>query len=101
MDAILMTEEYWRNSHLSIAKYYGGIKINEQEYIIVNKMGKDLFHCSIAPGEPADLIRKDFHLLYRKLGREKFMELLKEHDDIETPKDMRRHLKEISNEKNN
>lgn len=87
MTAILMTEEYWANSQFSIARHYGGVNINGIGYIIVNKEGKDLFQCSreadkagrsmaIEPGEPADLIRKDFQKYYRKLGREKFMQVL-------------------------
>lgn len=84
---ILMEEAYWRNSQLSIARLYGGVKLNGHEYIVVNSEGKDLFQCTaeakkagramaIPPGEPADLIRKDFLPLYRKLGRRKFIEIL-------------------------
>lgn len=79
MNAILMTEEFWRNSQLSVAKYFGGCRYNGHEYIIVDKFGRDLFECSriaakegrekaIEPGEPADLIRKDFKGLYKKNG---------------------------------
>lgn len=100
-----MAEEYWRSSPLSIARLYGGIKMNGVDYIIVNKEGKDLFECSeeaekaghgmaIEPGEPADLIRKEFQSLYRKLGRDKFIELLDVHKDIDSPKDMKKYIKE-------
>ena len=41
-ERILFTEEEWRNSQLSVARYYGGIRISGQRYIIVNKEGKDL-----------------------------------------------------------
>lgn len=86
---ILMTEEYWATSQFSVARYYGRIRIGGYEYLIVNKDGKDIFQCSveaekagrdkaIEPGEPADLLRKDFLLLYRKLGRDKFIEILKD-----------------------
>ena len=34
---IIMTEEYWANSHLSIARYYGRIRFSGVEYVIVNK----------------------------------------------------------------
>lgn len=105
MNAILMTEECWVNSQLSIARYYGGIKYDNHEYIIVDKIGRDLFECSaiaqkegrqkaIEPGEPADLIRKDFQPLYRKLGRDKFIEVLKAHPEIEKPKQMQDMMKE-------
>jgi hypothetical protein len=87
MAAILMTEEYWASSQFSVTRYYGRIKINELEYYIVNKEGKDVFECSIEaekegrekaiePGEPADLVRKDFIPFYRKLKRDKFIEVL-------------------------
>lgn len=105
MTPILITEESWRNSQLSIARLYGRVNFDGHEYIIVNKEGKDLFQCSyeankagremaIEPGEPADLVRRDFLPIYRKLGREKFIEVLKAHSHIENPKDMKNYLKE-------
>lgn len=83
-----MTEEYWATSQFSVVRYYGRIRIDGYEYLIVNKEGKDIFQCSveaekagrekaIEPGEPADLVRKDFVLFYRKLGRDKFIEIVK------------------------
>ena len=83
-----MTEEYWANSQFSVARHYGGINISGQEYIIVNKEGKDIFECSriaqkegrdkaIEPGEPADLVLKRLKKVYRKLGREEFIEKVK------------------------
>jgi len=87
---ICMSEEFWANSQFSIARYYGRVKVGGHEYVIVNKEGKDIFECSIEaerkgrekaiePGEPADLCRRDFVPLYRKLGRERFLEILKVH----------------------
>ncbi len=87
---ICMSEEFWANSQFSIARYYGCVKVGGHEYVIVNKEGKDIFECSIEaeregrekaiePGEPADLCRMDFVPLYRKLGRECFLEILKAH----------------------
>lgn len=84
-----MAEEYWASSLLSVARYYGRVKINGNEYYIVDKLGRDLLECSVAAdragsdkaipaGEPADLVRKDFIPYYRKLGRDKFLEVLKE-----------------------
>lgn len=91
---ICMVEEVWRNSQLSIARHYGGIKFGGFEYIIVNKYGKDLFQCSaeaekegrdmaIPPGEPVDLIRKDFLEFYKKLGRDAFYEVLKKNQQTD------------------
>lgn len=86
----MMTEEYWANSQFSIARYYGGITIGKKDYRIVNKQGRDLFELSdpeskyyvgdnnkaIEPGEPADLVLKEWIPIYRKLGRERFIEML-------------------------
>ena len=90
MNAVIMTEEYWANSYFSIARYYGGIKVNGDEYKIVNKDGTTLEELSdprskhyvkegkaILPVEPADLVRKDWIPIYRKLGRDKTIELVK------------------------
>lgn len=101
---VLMTEEYWANSPLSIARYYGTIKAFGCSYIIINKEGKDIFELSaiadklgkdkaIEPGEPADLICRDFISFYKKLGREAFIAVLEKHP--ETPHS---ELKEIFKE---
>lgn len=84
-----MTEEYWANSQLSVARYYGGINLDGKEYIIVDKLGRDLWECSriaeklgkdkaIEAGEPADLILATLQKAYRKLGRERIIALIKE-----------------------
>ena len=86
---LLMAEEYWKESMFSIARHFGQIDINGHQYIIVNKEGKDIFECSeeaeaagremaIEPGEPCDLVRSDLVPAYRKLGRDRIIELLKE-----------------------
>ena len=100
MAAILMEEEFWRNSQFSIAKCYGGINVKiggeTIEYVIVNKEGKDIFECSaeaekagrdkaIEPGEPADLVDKRYVPVYRKMGRKAFIEMIEEFNDL-TPK---------------
>lgn len=43
---ICMAEEYWANSHFSVARYSGGIKAFGHEYLIVNKQGATLFELS-------------------------------------------------------
>ena len=86
---LVMAEEFWANSHFSIARYYGRIKISSNEYIIVNKEGKDIFECSseaekagrdkaIEPGEPCDLVLKQLVPVYRWLGRDEFLKRIKE-----------------------
>ena len=94
-----MTEEYWANSQFSIARYTGAIKLDGHRFVIVDKTGKDIFELSaiaekegreraIEPGESCDLIRTDFIPLYKKYGRDKFIEVLKGHPEVETPKQM-------------
>lgn len=91
MNAVIMTEQCWANSQLSIARYYGGVKIDGHEYKIVNKEGVTLEELSnpsskqyvksgkaIPPGEPADLVRKDWIPVYRKLGRDRTLELVRD-----------------------
>lgn len=86
---LLMTEEFWANSQFSVARYYGGIVLDGRKYIIVDKFGRDLWECSaiaekegrekaIEPGEPADLILESLRFAYRKLGRDRIIELIKE-----------------------
>lgn len=86
---LLMTEEFWANSQLSIARYYGEITFDGRKYIIVDKHGRDLFECSaiakregrdkaIEQGEPADLILSTLRFAYRKLGRDRIIALIKE-----------------------
>lgn len=86
---LVMTEEFWANSQFSIARYYGRIKISSNEYIIVNKEGKDIFECSyeaekagrekaIESGEPCDLVLKQLVPVYRWLGRDEFLKRIKE-----------------------
>lgn len=84
-----MTEEYWANSQLSIARYYGHIRFMGHEYVIVNKDGIDIFALSIMaekqgkdkaiePGEPCDLCLKSLVTSYHKLGRDRIIELIKQ-----------------------
>ena len=86
---LLMTKEFWENSQLRIARYFGGITFEGRQYIIVDKLGRDLFECSaiaeregrdkaIEPGEPADLILSTLRFAYRKLGRDRIIELIKD-----------------------
>lgn len=88
---ICMAEEYWRSSQLSVARFFGGINFNGFEYSIVNKAGITVIELSdpnnkhfvpgdmvIQPGEPCDLVRKDFIPFYAVLGRDAFLSVLKD-----------------------
>lgn len=101
---IVMSEEFWANSQLSVVRYYGQIKMYGCEYVICNKDGKNIFECSleaekegrelaIEPGEPCDLVRTDVVPIYRKLGREKFLEFLDQNTDVWTLKEIKKRLK--------
>lgn len=87
---IIMTEEFWKNSQFSIARFYGGMNLNGKHYSIVNKEGISVRELSdpnspyhvegekvIQPGEPCDLILDDWIPVYKALGRDKTIELVK------------------------
>lgn len=91
---IVMEESVWRNSSLSLAARFGGIKIDGTEYVLLDERGRDLWECTeeadrlgreyaIEPGMPCDLVRKDFARLYRKLGRRKFLAIMRANDDVD------------------
>lgn len=64
---ILMTYENWVNSQLSVARFTGGMRINDHFYFLVSDNSNSL--------EP-DLIREDWEPIYRKLGRTKTIGLI-------------------------
>jgi hypothetical protein len=103
-----MTQEYWRSTQLSIARHFGQCKIGGHNYIIVNEQGKDIFQLSaeaekagrehaIEPGDPADLVRMDFVPFYRKLGRERFLNVLRDNRTADD-KELKVIFNEIINE---
>lgn len=97
--AILMEERYWRNSHLSIARFYGGIQVKgaygkTHQMNIVNKDEITLMELSnpsskhyvgdgmaIKPGEPTDLVDVDYIRYYKSLGRDAFIGILTSHNN--------------------
>lgn len=62
MNTILMTKEVWINSQLSIARFYGEVRINGDRYILL--------------GDEQDLVYDKYAIYYKWLGREKFMQVL-------------------------
>ena len=98
MKTILFTKESWLRSQLSVAKYSGGVQIEDEDgkkrtFLIVNKEGKDLNRVSIPAGEPADLVDKEFIPLYKKLGRNLFIGIVQAN-----PLASRKELKDILTE---
>ena len=86
-ETIIYPEEYWMNSQLATARFFGGCIIKGKEYIIVNKEGvsmqkladkAELDDILIPASEPADLILKEWQPIYRALGRDKLFEFLNE-----------------------
>lgn len=85
-----MTAENWRSGMFSLASIYGGMKWHGKQYLIVNKEGTTLAELSnphsryyvgdgaehaIPPGEPADMVMKEWVPIYKALGRDKVIEL--------------------------
>lgn len=99
-ETILMTENQWANSQFSIARYYGGVRINRKNYMICNKYGIKLVELSnpdskhyvgdgnmaIPPGEPADLVLAEWIPIYKKLGRDRFIEIIESGVSLEEAK---------------
>ena len=86
---LIITEEYWANTQLSVVRYYGHARFMGHEYVIVNKDGIDIFALSIMvekqgkdkaiePGEPCDLCLKSLVTSYHKLGRDRIIELVRQ-----------------------
>lgn len=87
MKAIVMAEEFWANSQFSIVRYTGQCVIDGKTYIIVDKLGRDIFQLSalaekegrskaIEPGEPADLVDSRYVKAYRMMGRDAFLSMI-------------------------
>lgn len=98
---ILMTEDYWMNTPLSITRYYGSVTYCGCEYKICNKNGITLEELSnpnskyyvgdrmaIQPGEPADLVKKEWIPIYKKVGREKIIQMIKQNISLAQAKEI-------------
>ena len=89
INTILITKDYWMNSPLKIARFYGGTRINNKAYLIV--------------GEKEDLVFKKWIPFYNSLGRDRFMELLSKNMPFDEAKkyvnDLLRKEKESKNQK--
>lgn len=95
---IMMTESFWMKTQFSTARHTGGINAFGHSYIIVDKRGHDIFECSreaqlagrdkaIEPGEPADLVDVIYVKMYRKAGREKFIQMVERGLDLKAMKE--------------
>ena len=71
---ILIKEGYWMNSQLSVARFYGGIKFNGEEYVIVPPKN--------------DLLMIKWVPVYKALGRERTVNLIMSGTSLEVAKKM-------------
>lgn len=67
MNAILIHPDYWRNSQLSIARFYGAIDINGTLYLL--------------DGKTDYLVRKDFARFIGNLGFDTVAKAVKRYED--------------------
>lgn len=74
MTPIIIEEGYWMNSQLSVARFYGGIKFNGEEYVIVPPKN--------------DLLLTKWVPVYKKLGRERTIGLIKNGTSLKVAKEM-------------
>lgn len=74
MTPILIEEGYWMNSQLSVARFYGGIKFNGEEYVIVPPKN--------------DLLLSKWVPVFKALGRERTVKLIKNGTSLEVAKQM-------------
>lgn len=68
MESILISPEYWQNSQLSIARHFGGVKVNNKYYVIDPQSNY--------------LVDSKWLSLVRKVGIDKTKEVLKSTNDI-------------------
>lgn len=91
---LLMMKEFWMNTHFSIARHTGGVKINGKDYIVVDKFGRSLYETSIPAGATADLIYVGLRKSYKKLGREVILDALDKGKTLTEIKAMKKPVKE-------
>ena len=91
---LLMTQEFWMNTHFSIAKQTGGVKINGKDYIVVDKYGRTLYEAPIPAGATADLIYVGLQKSYKELGRETIIAALNKGKTLSEIKAMKKPVKE-------
>ena len=92
---LLMEQEYWMNTYYSVARHTGGVKINGEYYIVVDKFGRSLYETSIPAGETADLIYVGLQESYKILGREAVIEALNKGKTLSEIKAMKKPKKEV------
>lgn len=100
MRAVLFAKEFWLYSQLSVAKYAGGIDISEpgdgkRHFLIVNEKGQPFSGNVYQENTPADLVDEKFIPLYKKLGRDLFISIVKANPLI-SRKDLKERLSQAA-----
>lgn len=100
MRAVVFAKEFWLYSQLSVAKYAGGIDISEpgdgkRHFLIVNEKGQPFSGNVYQKNTPADLVDKEFIPLYKKLGRDLFISIVKANPLI-SRKDLKERLSQAA-----
>lgn len=73
---ILYKPSFWMHSQLSIARFYKGITINGEQYLLANNKGGE--PCPQWPAEKCNLVHKDFIPLLKKLHIDAFCRMADE-----------------------
>ena len=81
-EVIIIAYDYWINSQMSIARFYGGMTLNGNVYRIL--------------GDKHDLVRNDWCKVYEKLGRDKTIELIKSHTTLKEAKALLKKKKKVN-----
>lgn len=100
MRAVVFAKEFWLYSQLSVAKYSGGIDISEpgdgkRHFLIVNEKGQPFSGNVYQENTPADLVDEKFIPLYKKLGRDLFISIVKANPLI-SRKDLKERLSQAA-----
>ena len=72
INPIMMGYDFWVNSYFSVARYYGGMKYNSHIYCVV--------------GKEQDLLLIDFVPLYNEMGRDAFIRMVNDVEDLSIAK---------------
>lgn len=80
MAGAIYTKEQWLDSQLSIARFYGGIRLNGVEYKVIP--------------QTFDLVRKEWIPVYNAVGREKMIEFLKSKLTLKEAKEKAKEIKQ-------
>ena len=83
---IIVTKEFWMSNQLSIARFYGRIKFEGYEFLILPP--KD------------DLVREDWIPIYKTLGRERTINMVKHGVSLNDAKNAIKKIKERKKKKN-